>query len=377
MRMENIGLNSEVVAGGKNFHVQTQYLEPSEKIVSNIFDNGKVVFTKGIDVKSETPTNEIKLQVNRLHQDVIADLELIFYISEKVHTIRHSASNNKLGIVFLKRNLFDEAIAEFKKAIEIDPEFIEAYNNHGYVLLKQKKYQEAIDAFSKGIKKDGDYADLHNNLGYAYFCINRYGEAIYELNRAIELNNDYIVAIFNLCSVYLTSIVEEIHNSDLPEIAERTEKVRQWLLSVKTKEQYFKPQYIDTTLDHLDKNNVAEAIKTLERAEHEIPEFLDKYLESEFYLKFMFGGKGKDDEFIIDYTNQLQQAVDKYPDYADLRNNLGIAYLIRCRNLFLNALEEFREALKINPEYKKAEKNLKLAENDGKGFLILLRAILK
>jgi tetratricopeptide (TPR) repeat protein len=153
--------------------------------------------------------------------------------------------------------------------------------------------------------------------------------------------------------------------------------VRQWLLSVKTKEQYFKPQYIDTTLDHLDKNNVAEAIKTLERAEHEIPEFLDKYLESEFYLKFMFGGKGKDDEFIIDYTNQLQQAVDKYPDYADLRNNLGIAYLIRCRNLFLNALEEFREALKINPEYKKAEKNLKLAENDGKGFLILLRAILK
>lgn len=375
--MENIGLNNEVIAGGKNFHVQTQYLEPSEKIVSNIFDKGKVVFTKGIDVKSDTPTNEIKLQVNRLHQDVIADLELIFYISEKVHTIRHPASNNKLGMVFLRRNLFDEAIAEFKKAIEIDPEFIEAYNNLGYVLLKQKKYQEAIEAFSKGIKKDGNYADLHNNLGYAYFCINRYGEALHELNRAIELNNDYIVAIFNLCSVYLTSIIEESQNSDLPEIAERTEKVRQWLLNVKTKERYFKPQYIDTALDHLDKNNVAEAIKTLEKAEHEIPKFLDRYLESEFYLKFMFGGKGKDDEFIIDYTNQLQQAIDKYPDYADLRNNLGIGYLIRCRNLFLNALEEFRGALKINPEYKKAEKNLKLAENDGKGFLILLRAILK
>ena len=104
---------------------------------------------------------------------------------------------------------------------------------------------------------------------------------------------------------------------------------------------------------------------------------MDKFLESEFYLKFMFGGKGKDDEFIRDYAEQLRQAIDKYPGYADLRNHLGISYLIQCRNLFLSALEEFREALKINPEFKKAEKNLKLAENDGKGFLILLRAILK
>jgi hypothetical protein len=56
---------------------------------------------------------------------------------------------------------------------------------------------------------------------------------------------------------------------------------------------------------------------------------------------------------------------------------LGIAHLIQCRNLFLRALEEFRVSLRINPGYKRAEKNLKLSENDGKGFLILLRAILK
>jgi hypothetical protein len=91
----------------------------------------------------------------------------------------------------------------------------------------------------------------------------------------------------------------------------------------------------------------------------------------------MFGGKGKDDDYIQGYTNELKTAVADHPGYADLRNNLGTAYLIQCRNLFLNALEEFRQALKINPEFKKADKNLKLAENDGKGFLILLRAILK
>lgn len=377
MRMENIGLNNEVIVGGKRFHIQTQYLEPGEKVVSNIFDNGKVIFTKAIEVKNGTSTDEIKLQLNRLHQNMITDQELIFYISEKVRTIRHSASNNKLGIVFLKRNLLDEAIAEFKKAIEIDPESAETYNNFGYALMKQQSYQEAIDVFSVGITKDGDYADLHYNLGYAYFHIEKYGEAIQEFNKAIEINKNYIAAIFYLCIVYLKSIVEEIQDLVLPSIPERLEKVKQSLIYVKTMDLYSKSDYIDTTLVHIEKSNFTEAIKTLKKAEQELPKLLDKILESEFYLKFMFGGKGKDEEFILDYVEQLKLAIKKYPDYADLRNNLGIGYLIQCRNLFLNALEEFREAIRINPDFKKAEKNLKLAENDGKGFLILLRAILK
>lgn len=376
MRMENIGLNNEVVAGGKTFHIQTQFLEPSEKVVSSVFDNGKVVFMKGVDVKNVT-SSEIKHQVNHLHQDMIADLELLFYIAEKVHTIRHSASINKLGIVFLKTNLFDEAIREFRKAIELDPEFIEAYNNLGYALLKQELYEEAIDALEKGIKKDGNYADLHKNLGCAYCSINKYGEAIHELTKAIEINEDYIAAILKICLVYLKSAASEKQDSGLSSIPERLEKVSELLRQVKSREIYFKPQDIDTVLEHLEQDKIADAITILEKAEQEFPEFMDKYLESEFYLKFMFGGKGKDDKFICGYAEQIRQAIGKYPGYADLRNNLGIAYLIQCRNLFLNALEEFREALKINPEFKRAEKNLKLAENDGKGFLILLRAILK
>ena len=374
--MENIGLNNEVAAGGKTFHIQTQYLEPSEKVVTNVFDSGKVVFSKGVDVKNLT-VSDIKHHVNQLHKNTITDLELIYYIAEKVHKIRHCASTNKLGIVFLKRNLFDEAIGEFRTAIEIDPDFTEAYNNLGYTLLKQQLYEEAIDAFARGIKTDGNYADLHYNLGSAYLLKQEYGDAIRELNKAIEINEDYVAALLKLCSAYLESITSEIQDDGLSPIPERMEKVKQLLMTVQSREVFFKPQGIDIIFEHVENNNIPEAVKILEKAGHEFPDFMDKFLESEFYLKFMFGGKGKDDDFIHDYAEQLRQALDKYPGYADLRNHLGICYLIQCRNLFLSALEEFREALKINPEFKKAEKNLKLAENDGKGFLILLRAILK
>lgn len=376
--MENIGLNSEILAGGKKFHVQTQYLEPNEKIVSNVFDDGKVTVTKGVELSNDSGISEIKLEVNRLHQKMIADVELLFYISDKVKMIEHAVSNNKLGLVFLSKNMLDEAISEFRRALEIEPELVEAHNNLGRTYLKLKSYEKAIDVFSTGIEYNPEYADIHNNLGYAYLKTGSYAEAIAELQRAIEFNSDYVVAMFNLCLVYLKTIIENIEEDEnLPAMDVRLDKIKSLLTEIKEKEQFFKPENIDIVLKHLDDENIDEAVNALELAESDRSEIADYDFENEFYLKFMFGGKGKDDEFIMEYTNQLKKVIHENPEFADLRNSLGIVYLIQCRNLFLNALEEFRQALKINPNFKKAEKNLKLAENDGKGFLILLRAILK
>ena len=77
------------------------------------------------------------------------------------------------------------------------------------------------------------------------------------------------------------------------------------------------------------------------------------------------------------FERRLSNAINKHPNYADLWNNLGVVHLIQCRNLFLQALNEFDKALEINPSFNKALKNKKLVENDGKEFLILLRAILR
>ena len=91
----------------------------------------------------------------------------------------------------------------------------------------------------------------------------------------------------------------------------------------------------------------------------------------------MYGGKGLDNETIHRYEDRLKLALEENEYYADIWNNLGVIHLIQCRNLFLQALNDFRKALEINPDFEKAKKNQKLVENDGKEFLILLRAILK
>ena len=375
--MESIGLNSDVQAGGKNFHVQTQYLEPSEKIVSNTFEGGQVITCRSFEVKKPISIPEIKETVNKLHQEMIEEIEILYYISDKVRTIRHAVSNNKLGLVFFKKNLFDDAIREFQKALEIDPNFVEVYLNLGRAYLKKNMLQQARNIFLEGLNKNQNYTDLHNELGYTYFLQKNFKEAVNELNKALELNPDFIDAQLNLSILYLKSILENVMDNTLPSKIERLNKTKSLLINIREKSQHFKAEYINSSLELIEENKYEDALGSLERAKENPVKYMDTDIENEFYLKFMFGGKGKDDQYIRQYTEELQKIIEKYPEYPDLRNNLGIAYLIQCRNLFLNALEEFRNALKINPNYKKAQKNLKLAENDGKGFLILLRAILK
>jgi len=104
---------------------------------------------------------------------------------------------------------------------------------------------------------------------------------------------------------------------------------------------------------------------------------IDITFHDEFYLRYLYGEDGRSASYISQYIKELERLVNKYPAYSDLRNKLGIAYVIQCRQIFSRALSEFQKATSIDPEYERAQKNLKLAHNDGKGLLILLRALLK
>ncbi len=54
---------------------------------------------------------------------------------------------------------FDAAITEYTKAIEADPEFIDAYYLRGQLLYTQKKYQAALSDADKAISlQPGDHS---------------------------------------------------------------------------------------------------------------------------------------------------------------------------------------------------------------------------
>lgn len=374
--MEALEISSEVRSGNKLFQIKSQ-TDETEPLIKSTVMAGEWVVLERRELVQDSESEALKNQLSQLHREMMTEIELLYYIAEKVRSINHPGSNNKLGLVFIKHNLFEEAIDQFQLAVEKQPDFLEALNNLGLAYLLTRNYANAISTFTKGIGLNKEFADLYNNLGYCHYELMQYTAAIQMFEKAVEINPDYAEAQFNLGQAYLKVVLDGAHDASLPAAEELLRKGQAHLMIAAEILPPTHIKYFDSVNECLASGELAEAFEYLDVLKNNISNRFEVDFENEFYLKFMFGGKGKDDKFIAEYTQTLQATIEKYPNYADLRNNLGIVYLIQCRNLFLKALDEFRKALKLNPNFKRAEKNLKLAENDGKGFLILLRAILK
>ena len=106
--------------------------------------------------------------------------------------------HNILGVVNAGLGKSEEAVASHIKAIQLKPDYVDAYSNLGIILRFLGKYEEAITSYSKAIQLSPDNADTHYNLGIALKELGRYEEAIASYTKAIQLNPDFIEAHNNL-----------------------------------------------------------------------------------------------------------------------------------------------------------------------------------
>jgi tetratricopeptide (TPR) repeat protein len=73
---------------------------------------------------------------------------------------------------------FAGAIANYTKAIELKPDFLNAWNNRGTALYDLGRYEEAISNCNKAIELKPDYHIAWHNRGIALKALGRYEEAI-------------------------------------------------------------------------------------------------------------------------------------------------------------------------------------------------------
>ena len=62
-------------------------------------------------------------------------------------------------------NKYQEAKSNLKKAIELQPDYAEAYNNLGNAYKEMEEYNEAILVYEKAIELNPQYYEAYNNLG--------------------------------------------------------------------------------------------------------------------------------------------------------------------------------------------------------------------
>ena len=102
-----------------------------------------------------------------------------------------------LGLLVQIEGDFSAAIASYDKAIELNPEYADAYNNRGNALSGLERYAEAIASFDKAIALNPELAVAYYNRGVALVDLERYAEAIASYDKAIALNPEYAAAYNN------------------------------------------------------------------------------------------------------------------------------------------------------------------------------------
>ena len=219
----------------------------------------------------------------------------------KYFTIGPSSRHySNLGRIYDRMGRLDEAIAEYKRSIAIDPNIAMAHSNLGAAYTSKNMFDDAISECRKAIAIKPNFAMAHYNLGIAYDKKGTLDAAIAEYERALAINPRYAEALNNLGDTYQ------------------------------------KKGRLDT------------AIILYKKALSINPHFANTHFNlGNAYLK-----KGELDKAISKY----KQAILIKLDYAKAHINLGLAYAKKGR--LDEALSEYKKALTINPNHAKAHYNL-------------------
>jgi len=107
-----------------------------------------------------------------------------------------------LGILYAELGKRGEALLEYQRAIAIDPTYSEVYLNLGALYMQMDQPQEAIEQYQKAIASTPYYAQAHYNLGVAYRKIDKPRQAMESYEKAIRYEPSFVAARINLGIAY-------------------------------------------------------------------------------------------------------------------------------------------------------------------------------
>ena len=101
------------------------------------------------------------------------------------------------GKEHLDEGKYEFATDEFTKAIDLNPDYSQAYNSRGIAYDKLQQYQRAIQDYDQSIRKGLNHASGYYNRGNAYSRLDQNERAIQDYDKAIQLDHNYAKAYSN------------------------------------------------------------------------------------------------------------------------------------------------------------------------------------
>jgi len=111
---------------------------------------------------------------------------------------------NKLGIAAMAEENYAKAIANFKRAVQLNPYDPEYWKNLGEAYTFSKFFEKAKQAFEKALALKPDYGEVYYDLGVLYTEWGKYKLAVEWFKKAANLDTyeDRYKAFYALAQLY-------------------------------------------------------------------------------------------------------------------------------------------------------------------------------
>lgn len=157
-----------------------------KKALADISKNISIVpnYSEMLTVTSQLPDENPRLL-----------FDIIEVVKESVD--RHRAYPDyhcSLGALYFKVRNYGDAATAFRKAIEINPDYINAHLLLFFCLKADKEYRSAVDAAAYLSEKNVPYPDFYCALGEIFLKLDELENAKASLARALSINPNYLKA---------------------------------------------------------------------------------------------------------------------------------------------------------------------------------------
>lgn len=105
---------------------------------------------------------------------------------------------NLYGNALAAQSKTRDAVAVFRKALQIEPGIAELHFNVGMLLATLGRNEEAIASYKKAVSLKPSLVDAHYNLGIAYQALRQYELAAQSYRKAVEIEPRFYEAMANL-----------------------------------------------------------------------------------------------------------------------------------------------------------------------------------
>ena len=98
------------------------------------------------------------------------------------------------GQLFMVQGRWEESFAAYRRALELEPLSLIINTSYGNLLINARRYDEAIAHLKKTLELDENFIATHGNLATAYMLKGNYAESVESLAREREINGEREVA---------------------------------------------------------------------------------------------------------------------------------------------------------------------------------------